>query len=79
MLDDLCHGLIPDDLTLLITFDNTLDLIHDRATLVTAQSQPSVALKKMKTDLVLLGHVMAMLGLLNVFLNDSFLFHRGKP
>ena len=71
MLDNLCCGVVPDDLTLPTTTDSALDLIRDWAMLVTAQSQLSAALKEMTTDLVLHGHVMAMLGLFNIFLNDQ--------
>jgi hypothetical protein len=72
MLDDLCCGLIPEDLMLPTASDHALNLIRDQAMLISAQDQLRVELKGIKADLVqaiLRSCITAMLGLFNVFLN----------
>ena len=72
MLDNLRHGLIPENLMPLMASDHALDLIHDQAMLISMQGQLRVELKEIKADpvqAILHSRIMAMLGLFNVFLN----------
>jgi hypothetical protein len=71
MLDNLCRGVVPDDLSLLTATDHALNLLHDHPALVSIQDQLTGKIKEIKTDQVLCGRIMAMMGLLNIFLNNQ--------
>jgi hypothetical protein len=71
MLDNLHRGIVPDDLSLLTATDHALNLLHDCPVLVSIRDQLTGKMKEIKTDQMLCGHIMAMVGLLNIFLNDQ--------
>jgi hypothetical protein len=71
MLNNLHHGIVPDDLSSLTATDHALNLLHNHDMLVSIRNRLNGKIKEIKTDQVLCGRIMAMVGLLNIFLNDQ--------
>jgi hypothetical protein len=71
MLEDLRHGNVPDDNSPPTPADTALDLLHDHKALHAAQEQLMAKSKSKDLDAVLRGRILAMIGVLNVFLDEE--------
>jgi hypothetical protein len=72
-LEALRHGNDPDEAGLEFALDNTMERLRDFAALTGARDNLTVMVedRKMKKDLVLHGRVQAMVGVLNLFLDEA--------
>ena len=71
MLEDLRHGNVPDDNSPPTPADTALNLLHDHKALHAAQEQLMAKSNSKDLDAVLRGRILAMIGVLNVFLDEE--------
>ena len=71
MLKDLHHGNVPNNNSPSTPADTALDLLHDCKALHAAQEQLMAKSKSKDLDAVLCGCILAMIGVLNVFLDEE--------
>ena len=69
LLETLHNGRAPADESPQSPVDRALDLLRNRAALLTAQETLSLQSQNKTIDIVLRAHICAMVGVLNIFLD----------
>jgi hypothetical protein len=74
LLEDLCHRNVPADQSPPGPVDNVLELLHNYAALSQTQKKLSLQSQDKSLDVVFQAHILAMVRVLNLFLDPELLY-----